>query len=379
MANHGRWPRLLRAILAVLAPLLLVGAAGGVMRVADFGSYWSAARVNLTGGNPYDPADLLPEQQRIEPDKSEALPPLGPPWSIGFVTPFACPDFPVARWAWLALTAAGIAWSAWELSRLYCCRPDRRWVLIVLAFTFYPVLQLLGLGQVSGASLFAMVGFLAALARGRPFFAGLFAALTLVKPQVAGFFALSVGLWLLEHRQWRVLLGVIVGAALLTGLAVIPNPRVFEQYWAAMSAGRATEMIPPTPGSLLRVLAGEAFWAALIPPAVGVVGVVGWYGMTRRQWDWPWAAQCLAFVGFFCSPYAWVYDQPLFLIPLVAVAAACNGRWLVGLFGVHLILTAIALALNAAGWQEYQFWWLAPAVLAIWWVFGRFRMPVGSR
>lgn len=355
-----------RRLVPLFALPLLVGAAGGVMRVSDFGAYWSAARVNRAGGNPYDPGRLLPHQQQIEPDRPAALSVWAPPWAVAVVTPFAWPDFAAARLAWLAATAAGVGACALELWTLYGGRPDRRWVALVLAFTFYPVLQLLGLGQVSGTSLFAVAGFLVCHSRGMPVLAGALAALGLVKLQVTGFFGLALVLWALDRKQWRVLAGGLAGAAALTALAVVPNPPVFAQYRSAMAAGGPTEWIPPTPGSLLRVLAGGAFWPALVPPLVGVAFAAGWYAIRRKDWDWPRDAQPLAFVGFFGSPYAWVYDQCVFVVPLAAVAAGCGGRRLAALLAVHAGLTAAALALNAAGREEYEFWWLAPAVLGAW-------------
>ena len=33
---------------------------------------------------------------------------------------------------------------------------------------------------------------------------------------------------------------------------------------------------------------------------------------------------------------------------------------------IHASLTTAALAMNAAGYQEYELWWLAPATLGLW-------------
>ena len=60
--------------------------------------------------------------------------------------------------------------------------------------------------------------------RGRPVAAGLLASLAMVKLQVTGFFVLALALWVLDHRAWRVLLGGVIGAVVLTALAVVPNP-----------------------------------------------------------------------------------------------------------------------------------------------------------
>src|SRR5262245_61634802 len=87
--RSASWPAPRRAVLlSVLLPLLL-GAAGGLVRVADFGNYWCAARINLAGGNPYDHEQVLALERTIEPERTVAQMPWGPPWALALVSPLA--------------------------------------------------------------------------------------------------------------------------------------------------------------------------------------------------------------------------------------------------------------------------------------------------
>src|SRR5512133_4063759 len=64
--------------------------------VMDFVTYWSAARVYLAGGNPYDPAQLAPLQQAFGPVMLEMTTFWYMPWTLPFLAPLG----------WLAYSAA---------------------------------------------------------------------------------------------------------------------------------------------------------------------------------------------------------------------------------------------------------------------------------
>src|SRR6476469_5989079 len=69
----------------------------------DYLEYWSSARLNLRGENPYDPALLLAEQQVAEPERVQSLMMWNPPPALTVYSPFAL--FP-PRWAallWVAM------------------------------------------------------------------------------------------------------------------------------------------------------------------------------------------------------------------------------------------------------------------------------------
>jgi hypothetical protein len=367
----------LAIFVAVLLPLLLA-ASNGLVRVIDFGCYWCGAKINAAGGDPYDSEQVLAQERAIEPERTFAQLPWGPPWSLALASPLIGLDYPTARFIWLIAQVAGLAWAARALWSVFGGPSSRQGLAWLVCFSYYPVLQLIALGQVSVANPLALTGFLYFLRRRADFRAGLIVALIAVKPQVMLPFALAVVVWTIWQRRWRVMAGGICGLLVLTAVVLPPNPRVFAFYIQAMRNHPPLEMIPPTPGSLLRFLAGGgAFWPALLPLVVGVVWLGVRFAVRRRDWDWVREAPALTFACFFAAPYAWIYDLAILIVPLTcaAVASCSAGRpaqW--SFFAAHLLVTAAALTLHQSDWQEYQFWWLAPASLVLYLGFTHFAM-----
>src|SRR5262249_26285989 len=145
-----------------------------------------------------------------------------------------------------------------------------------------------------------------------------FAGLTIAKPNVVLLFGLAILLWGLDRRRWAVLGGSSITILLATATALIANPHVFQQYRQAMLIRPPSEMVPPVPGSLLRALGGvQHFWLGFFPLVPGVAWLLGYYLCRRRDWDWHVTLPWLAFACLFSTPYAWVYDFSLLVIPLL--------------------------------------------------------------
>lgn len=344
-------------------------AAGRATTVEDFGAYWTGTVVNLRGQNAYDPGTLAPLQAAIEPDRPAVLPAWSPPWTFAALAPFAPLDFATARWAWLFVQLGTVIGSATALWRLYRGPDDRLVWSWALALLWYPTVQMLGLGQHSSLVLLGVVGWLACLAGGRGFVAGLFLGLVLVKPQNLHLLGLLTAVWALDRRAWGFLAGGLLSAAVLTAGAAGPNPAVFAQYRDALTGRPPAEMVTPTLGTLLRLAFGpERFWLAFTPAVAAAVWGLWYYRKHRAKWDWPTRLPLVLFVSYLTSPYGWVYDQVLFLIPLIQVAAgaARKGRTaLLAVVAVTAAVTAACVILFAAKVQEFSFVWLAPLALVL--------------
>lgn len=347
--------------------------AANTMRVEDFGAYWVGTRVCLAGQNPYAEANLLPPQREIDPTRRDVFPLWSPPWTFAALAPLAPLDFPVARWVWRFLQVASILAAVTALWRVFGGPPDsliRAWFAAIL---WYPTFQAVGLGQFSNLVLIGLVGWLAGLGAGRPLVAGVFLSLTLVKPQNLYLVGLLAIVWVLHRREWRAAAGAVVGTAVLTTVALIPNPEVFGNYLDAFKKPPA-EFLPPTLGMVLREVFGrEHFWLSFVPPVAGLIWLARYYARHRREWDWTERGPLVVLVSCVTSPYGWVYDQVLLLVPLTALLARAGARPNGAFRGMLCVaaLTGVCLAMHGAGFREMTFAWFAPLCLGVYIVVGR--------
>jgi hypothetical protein len=362
--------------------------ARGILKVEDFGAYWTACRLNLAGINPHSLEDLRVLQQEIDPSRQDILLPWSPPWMLAYLLPFCGLSFVAARWLWLlvqVIILVGCAEGAW---RLFGGARSQHWLAWLLAFSFYPSLQVLGLGQFSLFNLAGLLGFLHFARRKQWWRAGLCAGLATAKPQVMFLFWLALLLWSIDRRHWAVLAGAAGTLLTLTGLVVATNPAVLGQYAAAMAHHPPAQMIPPTLGSVLRSLFGEErFWLAFVPAGLGTLWLLFYYRRHRLHWNWQERLPLLLFMGYLTMPYGWIYDQVILLIPLLQMAIWATERrpalaW--ALLAGYAVVNAAAVAMNLLHWEEYRFWWLAPVWLVSYLVLGTFKTfraepPVAAR
>src|SRR6266436_2025258 len=105
----------LRTTLVVLLGLgILVPAAGRItegrafLNPRDFLEYWAAGRLNVHGGNPYDPSELLRTQQIADPTRDGAVMMWNPPWSLAAYMPLGLLPPRGATLLWLGLQLVAV-------------------------------------------------------------------------------------------------------------------------------------------------------------------------------------------------------------------------------------------------------------------------------
>ena len=321
--------------------------------VADFVQYWAAARVVLSGGNPYDWNALLAAERQAEPGMPAPVMMWNPPWTIAVTALPAMLPYEAGRIAWAALSAAMLVLSAGLLWHCWGGKEQRRIPALAVALWFPASVFALVMGQVSPVMLLGLAGFMYFERRGCLAAAGAAAALTLVKPQVVHLFWAALLLWSLQRRRWRVLLGAAATIAVFSALPMIANPGVFADYFEALRSRPPDYFVGPTLGTLLRLVAGWRFvWLMYLPAAAGLVWL--WFYWTRRRATWDWRAHlswlCLASVT--ASPYTWLFDQVVLLVPVLEVAAdrgrcsAGPARRALGVFGAGIAAAFVMLAWN---------------------------------
>lgn len=363
-----RWPLL---ILMGLFMLILAGrifTSPDVLRYDDFVEYWAAGRLIITGGNPYDPEQILHLERAAGRLVEEAVMLWNPPWVLPMLAPFGLLPYPIARILWFLLHLIALAWSADRLGRMGSSSAASRWLPWIIVFTFAPALHAVKAGQITPFMLPGLVSAMSAFPR-YPFRAGLWSALLLLKPHLV---YLVILILLVESiRQWKTrfllgLLSALIGASAFAGLM---NPMVFAHYLHAWHMHPPSEWATATLGGILRLLLGPQ-WVALqfAPPLIGL-GL--WLHQARRRPPSLPELPMWTMLSLATTAYGWTFDMTLAIAGLVPAflrwpAPPIPLRWL-GLILIYGLLDGILLFTS---WPQIFYFWAGPAWL-IWFLAAR--------
>jgi hypothetical protein len=343
---------------------------GSVARIVpDFGVYFPAAQLAADGQNPYDFARLAEAEAKVDPN-NDPLPAMSPPWALATLVPLTPFEYEPARVAWFFVNLGILTACGGALWNLYDGDPTRAAFGPLLAVVGYPAIQALGLGQFSAFTLAGLVLFVSAERAGRPLLAGCGLAFLLVKPQTQVVVAVAVGLWVIDRRAWRILLGAGVGVGVLSVLVGFANPAIFAEYFESLRAARPPDAFrPPLPGTLLRLASGwDKFWLTFVPLPIGVAWCVWWYVRNRVNWNWAERMPVLVIVSYLASPYGWAYDHLVFLFAVVGLASRASrrpgpGALLVVAAWVGMVVYYRVMIANR--FDEFHWVWLPPLLLIL--------------
>lgn len=286
----------------------------------DFVSYWAASVLGL-GGNPAGAYDFAlhraVEQGAV--GLAGGLPFAYPPFFLLLLAPFGLLPYPLAAAGWILATFAFYVAAARRLA------PGFPW----LALAFPPVLVNAITGQSGFLTAGLLVGGLALLPK-RPLAAGLLLGCLVVKPQLG----LVLPFVLLAGRQWRAIAGAAASSAglILAGLIVygwgayaawLGNAQLFASIVADGLAGWH-KMASVYASLRLAGLGGEAAWTvhALVAVAAALAACRVW----RRDCPWGAKAGALAAATALASPYLYVYDTLILVVPFVWLVSLGRNR-----------------------------------------------------
>ncbi|HEX4607792.1 MAG TPA: glycosyltransferase family 87 protein, partial [Urbifossiella sp.] len=362
--------RLFTAAGVVLAAGLLAGQVRALLADPtvwppdDFVEYWAAARLTLTGGNPYDPAQLLPLQLSAGRDTDEAVMMWNPPWALAAVLPLGLLPAREAQLLWLAANLLAAGFCGDRLWLRFGGDPARRWVGWAAALGFIPTLFALQSGQIGPLLLLGAVLFLEAERRGWPALAGAATVLLAIKPHLAYLVWAAILCDAVARRRAAVLVGGAVTGVLATAVPLLFDPQVVHQYADAMGNRPPDQWVSPTPGTVLRLAFGEERFGLQFVPVVAGCAWFAWYWRKAgRTWDWADQLPLLLLVSFVTAPYgAWPFDLVLLLPAGVRLLAGGAPRpVLAGLLAVNLA----CLVMNVLRTGSFPFLWVAPALLGL--------------
>lgn len=340
------------SVLAVPALLALTAAIASIdvvrePRLTDFFCFWTAARLVISGEDPYDPTVWSEATAGTIVDRSGRERSAPCPGRSGYplttsvaLAPFGALPLAPAATLWQALLIGGALCGTVLIWRAYANGPGGTGLFSLLVFASQPFAFTLITAQFGGL-LLGLVGIALALEASRPRLAGAFFALLALKPHVVALalVALPIRWW------WRGPRPAVVGAALVAvtllavSLALRPS---WPLSWIGELGGHRLGMTAgvPTVWSLASTATGDARLGIVVIAALAAVYALALRGRPLATVD----VAAIVLVGtLLISPYAGGHDQ-LLLAPAwggVLAAATRLGRdWRRVTLVVALVLCA---------------------------------------
>lgn len=305
----------------------------------DFMSLYAGGKAILRGLDPYDPTVWNPLRAELGstwmPDDRTPF----PLWTLLLVLPFAALDLGWGAAAWLAFSLCVLGGGLFLLINAYYPKPlpvAEFGLVALFTFTYRAVLVSMNNGQITFLLFFILALFLWLVRQERPFLAGIVLSFVIIKPNAFVLFVPAFGLWLLWQRRWRIVAGAAAGglAMLLISWLVLPG-WLFE--WLNVTGKTEATAITPTMWGLAYEIWPE-WW-----PILGLVFVVGVTAVTglilfRHKNLTETEVMPLALIGsLLITPYAWVYEHLLLLIPAILLFLAIKRRGLAAFVWLLLV------------------------------------------
>jgi MFS family permease len=339
----------------------------------DFVEYWAAARLFVSGGNPYAPAELLKTQQSIGWGEPAALLMWNPPWALSFIWPLGLLNYDIAQFIWFLTHALIIFIGAQILWRIYGAAASETRGAAFAVLTFAPAYFVLLLGQIGPLIVLGLVGFLLALEKQRWSFVGVSLALVSLKPHLLYLFWLALLLWIIKQRRWRALIGMAVGVGAALVLPLVWNREIYFQYLQMYSAPgivRPQDWATPSLGTALGALIGaQSIWLRAIPGIAGFLWLCWYWRSHSDQWRWPDEMPLLLLVSVTTASFVWTFDIVV-LLPALIQSAVWLANWRAR--GPHQVVLFSYLAINTILLtgkiylrNDLWYFWAAPAFLAL--------------
>jgi hypothetical protein len=360
---------LLGGLTLVLLALVFVSPALEGRGEEDFVVYWSAARLLVTGRNPYDPEAMEATMHAAQPERAWGRGfAWNLPWLLLLLAPLGALPFYFAVRVWFLVNLVLIALTLYWLWRLFAGNPQKFPLVLVAGFFFGATLANLNMGQIVVLILLPVTLAVYFLKTGRDGWAGVMLFFATIKPHLVYFFGFLMLIWVFRRGRWRVLMGgaVALGVALVLSLLVMPN--WVASYRALLGQGAVFTYSTTTIDGVARMLLGieglRFVGALLIPLAVPFLQLI------KRQ-GWPMAMSLALLISLPLAPYGFGFDQllllPAILLLLKWVFAGRLSRYrsygvVAGLLGVY---GGLFWQLTLPGLPYHALTWVPFALMAL--------------
>lgn len=305
----------------------------------DFMSLFAGGKAILRGLDPYDPAVWNPLRAELGstwmPDDRAPF----PLWTLLLVLPFAALDLGWAAAAWLSFSLCVLGGGMFLLINSYYAKPlpVAEFALVALfTFTYRAVLVSMNNGQITFLLFFLLSLFLWLVRRKRPFLAGIILSLVIIKPNAFVLFIPAFGMWLIWRRRWQIIAGAAAGGIAMFGISWLVLPGWLAEWMNVTGKTEVTAITPTVWGLAYEIL--PDWWAVLgLFFVVMVTAVTGIIIFRNKELTESEVMPFALIASLLTTPYAWVYEHLLLLIPAIMLYLAIRQRGLAALAWLLLV------------------------------------------
>jgi hypothetical protein len=238
-------------IFLILALFCGYSVVGGTPWESEFGTYWAATRLLISGLNPYDPATLREWCTAHGIHFTGPLHP--PPFTVIMLAPFAALPFHTAARAFFTVNLIATALSA-EIARNILGLHHRSLINYAAPALFLPSILPILFGQTSSLVTLALYAAILSAMRDRWAWAGALLGMALLKPHLWSITGLYFLIRCPADQRSRFICGGLAVLAILLGISTIASPDSLTQ-WLSTSA-RPLSWIGASPISSVRLALG---------------------------------------------------------------------------------------------------------------------------
>jgi hypothetical protein len=324
-------------------------------RGMDFGAYWQAGYMILSGQNVYDTAEWTAVREmkstafHSEPTFQYPLP-LAILFSVIALLPIQS-----AYILWMFFSQVAVLVSIVILLRFYPARSGYFELLgIAGIFFFRPMFSIVNSGQILALLLLLLTISIQLFHDGKWLAGGLILSILSLKPSVGFPILVLAGLWLLSKKQWRGILGMIIGGLVLALIGMMVNYRWMIDYLniGGASFQKYYGMHPTLWGAVDMILRIDRWSLAIgficVAAMLAVEAYLFWKNPSTKQSFSAFASIVPA--ALLIAPYSWNYDQVLLIIPIVFLLINISITYGAGkavLFMVGIVALAFGLVVIA--------------------------------
>ncbi|HMB23243.1 MAG: glycosyltransferase family 87 protein, partial [Chloroflexota bacterium] len=343
----------------------------------DFRGYYAAARVLVSGGNPYDYHQVAPVLLRITGEMGNN-PYYYPPWFTWIFIPLIVLPFQLARMVWMAFNVGIWNLSLWKLGKILQWPPEgwRRYFLYVLATFLFA--RITWKYEQAGILVFSLLIAIIVAAESKQWiWFGCWMALLLIKPNITLIVVTGLSLWLIRKHQWQPILVMMLSLGILLAISTWITPDWYKPFFDE-GFGRGLTAVLDGPDKVIALRISTTFidwlktlgvarqWLAPMYAMAVITGsivffIAIWYSRSFLQ-----VLSISLLVSFALTPYAMQYDNPSLVIVVFWALSICSSSRK----GIQVGALLAAFIFSVIFWQKNISWgyWivLGSIVLAIW-------------